>query len=154
MTEPGGENIAQAVSPADVPQTARRVATRARVYTAFVLGSVLGIAVMLFYAPARGATTRRYVRRRARAGQRHLNRIITKSIHAVDDGRARVSSAIDEGRSRWESLKTHAENAMDEGLDAATRMVEQGRQTADEMKRRFGRISAAVGAGRYGSFGR
>src|SRR5262245_39576557 len=125
MTEPR-DNIAQASTPADVSQTGqhqRRVATRARVYTAFVLGSVMGIAVMLFYAPARGATTRRYVRRRARVGQRQLNRIIRKGIDAVDDGRARVSSALDEGRSRWESLKTHAENAMDDSLDAANRMV-------------------------------
>jgi gas vesicle protein len=115
-------------------------------FGAFVLGAAAGAAIALLYAPASGATTRNYLGRQARDGQRRANKVLTRGFDAFDSGRTRVASAVKEGRTRWQHVKGHAEGALEEGREAAIKIVEHGRQAAGEVKEGFDRIGAVAGS--------
>jgi gas vesicle protein len=111
---------------------------------AFVLGAAAGAVFALLYAPASGATTRRYLGRQARDGRRRANVAFQKGVEVMEQGRERLSSAVAEGRSHWNNLKTQAEGAVDEGRGAASRIVEHARQAAGEVEEGINKVSASV----------
>lgn len=115
---------------------------------AFVLGAAAGAALALLYAPASGASTRNYLSRRARDGQRRANQALKRGVDAFDSGRSALASAVKEGRTRWDQVREHAEGALEESRDAAVKIVEHGRQVAGEVKEGFDRIGVAAGAGK------
>jgi len=104
-------------------------------FGAFVLGAAAGAAIALLYAPASGSTTRNYLGRRARDAQQRANAVLKRGVDAFDSGRTRVTSAVKEGRARWQHVKGHAEGALEEGRDAAIKIVQHGRQAAEEADR-------------------
>jgi gas vesicle protein len=98
---------------------------------AFVLGAAAGAAIALLYAPARGAETRQYLGRRTRDGWRRANEAMESGMEAFESGRSRFSSAMEEGRNRLRNLRHRAEDAVDEGVEAAERFAGSARQTVD-----------------------
>lgn len=121
-----------------------RRTSSSHVLAAFVLGTAAGAAIALLCAPSNGASTRAYLSRRARAGQRRAQATLRSSFDALNARRERLSSAMKEGQAHWQQIKEHAAGALEEGRDAAVRVVEHGRRVAEEAKDGFERVTTAV----------
>jgi gas vesicle protein len=79
------------------------------VMLAFIVGSILGAAVALLFAPAAGEETRKYLNQKAREGR---ERATTVAATAAQQGseflrrqRETVQSAIDRGRRAYEEAR-------------------------------------------------
>ena len=80
------------------------------VLLAFLVGALSGAAVALLYAPRSGRETREYLGEKAREGRARAADAAAKSRDVLNQGREKITTAIDRGREAYQQARTR-ENA-------------------------------------------
>ena len=84
---------------------AREGSSTSNTLLAFALGALAGAAVVLLYAPASGAETRRKIKDKARAGRDRVEELAEDGREFLNRQREHVEAAVKHGREVFERTR-------------------------------------------------